>query len=394
MECVEKKAKAKTKPAVGIEVFIFLAIFVGIFLYLGSIMGAVNMLNTMMNTGYQLLIDTVLYILAIAVLAGAISGLFTEFGVVALINKILSPLMKPLYALPGASIIGVLATYLSDNPAILTLAKQTEFRRYFKKYQLPALTNIGTAFGMGLIITTFMIGIKNPSGGTFIVPTLIGNLGAVIGSIVSVRIMLFFTAKTFGKEESCVQTDAEHQMGGNEREIRNGSLGNRVLGAIPDGGKSGVDMGLAIIPGVVVICTLVMMLTNGPSASNVYTGAAYEGVALLPALGDKLRFVLEPLFGFTSSKCVAVPITALGAAGAAIGLVPKMVQDGIAAGNDIAVFTAMCMCWSGYLSTHVAMMDSLKCKELTGKAIFSHTIGGLCAGVSAHWIYQIISTIF
>lgn len=394
MERVAEKTKAKTKPAVGIEVFIFLAIFVGIFLYLGGVMGAVNMLNTMMNTGYQLLIDTVLYILAIAVLAGAISGLFTEFGVVALINKILSPLMKPLYALPGASIIGVLATYLSDNPAILTLAKQTEFKRYFKKYQFPALTNIGTAFGMGLVITTFMIGIKNPAGGTFIIPALIGNLGAVIGSIVSVRIMLFFTAKTFGKEESCVQSDIEHQMGGNEREIRSGSLGNRILGAILDGGKSGVDMGLAIIPGVVVICTLVMMLTNGPSASGEYTGAAYEGIALLPALGDKLRFILEPLFGFTSSKGVAVPITALGAAGAAIGLVPKMVQDGIVVGNDIAVFTAMCMCWSGYLSTHVAMMDSLKCKELTGKAIFSHTIGGLCAGVSAHWIYQIIATIF
>lgn len=394
MERVAEKTKAKTKPAVGIEVFIFLAIFVGIFLYLGKAMGAVNMLNTMMNTGYQLLIDTVLYILAIAVLAGAISGLFTEFGVVALINKILSPLMKPLYALPGASIIGVLATYLSDNPAILTLAKQTEFKRYFKKYQFPALTNIGTAFGMGLVITTFMIGIKNPAGGTFIIPALIGNLGAVIGSIVSVRIMLFFTAKTFGKEESCVQSDIEHQMGGNEREIRSGSLGNRILGAILDGGKSGVDMGLAIIPGVVVICTLVMMLTNGPSASGEYTGAAYEGIALLPALGDKLRFILEPLFGFTSSKGVAVPITALGAAGAAIGLVPKMVQNGIAVGNDIAVFTAMCMCWSGYLSTHVAMMDSLKCKELTGKAIFSHTIGGLCAGVSAHWICQIIATIF
>ena len=312
MKRVAENAKAKTKPAVGIEFFIFLTIFVGIFLYLGKAMGAVNMLNTMMNTGYQLLMDAVLYILAIAVLAGAISGLFTEFGVVELINKILSPLMKPLYALPGASIIGVLATYLSDNPAILTLTKQTEFKRYFKKYQFPAL---------------------------------IGNLGAVIGSIVSVRIMLFFTAKIFGKEESCVQSDIEHQMGGNEREIRSGSLGNRILGAILDGGKSGVDMGRAIIPGVVVICTLVMMLTNGPSASGAYTGAAYEGSALLPALGDKLRFILEPLFGFTSSKGVAVPITALGAAGAAIGLVPKMVQDGIAVGNDIAVFTAMCMCW-------------------------------------------------
>jgi len=49
------------------------------------------------------------------------------------------------------------------------------------------------------------------------------------------------------------------------------------------------------------------------------------------------------------------------------------------------------MCWSGYLSTHVAMMDSLKCPEMTGKAIISHTFGGLVAGVSAHWIYVLLS---
>ena len=85
----------KTKKVVGLEVFVFIAVFVGIFVYLGTGMGAVNMVNTMMNTAYQLLLDTVLYIMAIAVLAGAISGLFTEFGVVALINKLLSPLMGP-----------------------------------------------------------------------------------------------------------------------------------------------------------------------------------------------------------------------------------------------------------------------------------------------------------
>ena len=78
-------------------------------------------------------------------------------------------------------------------------------------------------------------------------------------------------------------------------------------------------------------------------------------------------------------------------AGAAIGLVPQMVQDGLAGGNDIAVFTAMCMCWSGYLSTHVAMMDSLGYSNMTGKAIISHTIGGLVAGVAAHWIYILVS---
>ena len=146
------------------------------------------------------LINTVFYIMAIAVLAGAVSGLLMEFGVVAAINKILSPLMKPLYGLPGASVVGVVTTYLSDNPAILTLAGDDNFKRYFKKYQLPALTNIGTAFGMGMIITTFMIGIKTPSGGSFVTAALIGNLGAIIGSVISARLMLLKTKKLYGTE--------------------------------------------------------------------------------------------------------------------------------------------------------------------------------------------------
>ncbi len=380
------------KKVVGPEVFIFFALFIGFFGWLGSQMGVVNMLNTMMNTAFDLLLNTCFYIMAIAVLAGAIAGLFTEFGVVALMNKLLSPLMKPLYGLPGASVIGVFATYLSDNPAILTLAEDHGFKRYFKKYQLPALCNIGTSFGMGLIVTTFMMGIPSTSGESFVTAALIGNLGAVIGSVVSVRIMLMFTAKHYGTEEFCdIEGNmADAQVMTDYRMIRPGSPAGRFMNAILEGGKTGVDMGMAVVPGVLIICTIVMMLTNGASADGSFTGAAYEGIGFLPMVGEKLNFILSPLFGFTSSKCVAVPVTALGAAGAAIGLIPGMVADGLAAGNDVAVFTAMCMCWSGYLSTHVAMMDSLKCPEMTGKAIISHTFGGLVAGVSAHWIYMLL----
>ena len=44
-----------------------------------------------------------------------------------------------------------------------------------------------------------------------------------------------------------------------------------------------------------------MMLTNGPSVvdgKEVYPGVAYEGVGLLPWIGEKLSFLLVPLFGF------------------------------------------------------------------------------------------------
>ena len=158
------------------------------------------------------------------------------------------------------------------------------------------------------------------------------------------------------------------------------------------GGKNGVEMGMAIIPGVLIICTMVLMLTNGAPEGG-YTGAAYEGLGALTWIGEKLQFLLMPLFGFSSPEAVAVPITALGAAGAAIGIVEKLVAANLSNAHDIAVFTAMCMCWSGYLSTHVAMMDSLNCRYLTGKAILFHTIGGVCAGVAANWLYRLIELI-
>ena len=382
---MEEKNIGRFKKDIGLENFLCIGLFLAFFVSIGSKMGGINMIKTMMNTGFDLLINVCLYLMAIAVLAGAISGLFSEFGVIALVNKLLSKVMHPIYDLPGASSLGMLNCYLSDNPAILTLAHDDNFRRYFKKYQMPALTNLGTAFGMGLITTTTMMGL-NVEGA--VTSALIGNLGAVIGSVVSVRLMMLATKKMYGTTEY-VEVKSSVEIPENSRVVREGSAGSRFIQAILDGGKVGVDMGLSIIPGVVIICTLVIILTNGPGAEGVYTGAANEGVGILPWIGSKLSFILNPLFGFSSPEAIAVPITALGSTGAAIGTVAKMAAVGKVSGNDIAVFTAICMCWSGYISTHIAMMDALGTKEATGKALISHTIGGLVAGAAAHILYML-----
>lgn len=369
------------KKNISKENFIFIIIFFGIFGTIGSIMGPTNMLSTIMNTAYKLLVDTCLYIMAISILTGALSSLFSEFGFIALVDLVLSKLMKPLYKLPGASSLGILNCYLSDNPAILTLANEDNFKKYFKKYQLPALTNLGTSFGMGLIVTTTMMSL--PIDGA-IKASFIGNIGAFIGSIFSVRIMMIFTQRYYGKDE-WVYVKSAGSIPQGSREIRPGSSGSRAISAILEGGKSGIDMGFAIMPGVLTICTLVMVLTD-PMPAGGYTGALGEGVAFLPFLGEKLSFILNPIFGFTNSAAIAVPITALGSAGAAVGMAKDLAVQSMVGPSDIAVFTAMCMCWSGYLSTHIAMMDALNTKEMTGYAIFAHTIGGLVAGLASNLI--------
>ena len=368
-----------------IEAVVFLLVFFGFFGFLGSKMGLPNMMNTIMQTAYSLLLETVFYIMAITVVSGALGNLLVEFGVVRLIEVVLRPLMKPLYNLPGVAALGGVMTFLSDNPAIISLSKDAHFARYFKKYQLISLTNFGTAFGMGLVVIMFMM------GKGYLPAALVGLLGAVIGSIVSTRLMQRFILKS-NPELNVEISDKE----GDEQQISFKSEGSaflRFLNAILDGGKSGVDIGLAIIPGVLIISTVVMMLTFGAPEGG-YQGGAYEGVALLPYLAGKIDFVFKWLFGFESPQLVAFPITALGAVGAALGLIPRFIQEGIINGNAIAVFTAMGMCWSGYLSTHTAMLDSLGFRSLTSKAILAHTVGGLVAGVAAHWLYVLCAMIF
>ena len=382
-----RKDKRIVKKAISLETYVFLGIFFLIFGLMAHKMGTPLMFKTMMATAHDLLLNTVFFIMAMAVIAGAISALLSEFGAIALINKIFAPLMKPLWGMPGASVTGAIATYLSDNPAIIPFAKDKRFVSFFKKYQVPALCNLGTAFGMGLIVTMFMMG----QGAGYIKAAIIGNIGAIIGSIVSVRLMLRQTKKYYGDEanDPVVETTNDDDSPEKVRIIRDGNTFQRVLDTLLEGGKTGVEMGLAIIPGVLIVCTFVMMLTF-KMPTDGYTGAAYEGVGFLPWLGEKLTFILEPLFGFKSAEAIAFPITALGAVGGAISLVPEFLKSGLIGANDIAVFTAMGMCWSGYLSTHIGMMDALGVRKLSSKAIISHTIGGIVAGIVAHYLFLLI----
>jgi len=377
----------RTKKIVSLEGFMTIGFCLLIFLPIGIKMGFGNMLQTLFNNAHSLLLDTCFYLMAVAVVIGAFSAVLTEFGVIALANKALSPLMKPLFGMPGATSMAMFSAFLSDNPAVLTLAEDKRYRMYFKKYQLAGLTNLGTAFGMGLIVI-ITLSTKTVVKGNAILAVIVGLIGAIAGSIVATRLMLLKSKKRFGKD-----LPAEVDVGSGfdiatQRQIREGGAVRRVLDSMLDGGASGVKIGLAIIPGVLIIANLVMLLTNGTPA-NGYTGAAGEGVGIIPKIGDLLRPIMNFLFGFEHSSAISVPLTALGSAGAAIGLV----ADGVYSATELAVFTSMCMFWSGYLSTHVSMMDSMGFREFTTSSILFHTIGGIVAGFVAHWLYALIALI-
>ncbi|NLZ50842.1 MAG: hypothetical protein GX899_03935, partial [Rikenellaceae bacterium] len=221
-------------------------------------MGGKNLVRTIMATAHDLLLNTVFFLMGITVLAGALSRILSEFGVVALLEKLLRPFMKPLYNLPGVAAIGALITFLSDNPAIISLSKDRKFASYFKKYQLVSLTNFGTAFGMGLIVILTMFAYGN------VAATLVGLFGAICGSVISTRLMRRSVLKAYPELDSPAVPDykEEEELEETKEETKKKEgVFMRFLNALLDGGKSGVDLGLQIIPGVLIITTFVLLTT-------------------------------------------------------------------------------------------------------------------------------------
>lgn len=380
------KKRSTTRPTV--EAVVFLTILIGVSWALGSRMGSGNMLKTLMNTAHDLLLNTVFYLMGITVLTGALSKLMAEFGVVNLMERFLRPLMKPLFNLPGVAALGAVMTFLSDNPAIIALSKDRSFASFFKKYQLISLTNFGTAFGMGFVVLITMIGYGNATA------ALIGLAGAFCGSVISTRIMQRSCLRAWPAEmQEPAVAEAPAAVEEDKRdtpETRPGTF-MRLLNAVLDGGRNGVELGLQIIPGVLIITTAVIMITFGTGDAGIYDGSANQGVPILPWLADKVHWIFEWLFGFRSMELIAFPMTALGAVGASLGLLPAFDAAGILDGNAIAVCTAIGMCWSGFLSTHTAMLDSLGYRKAISKALGAHTVAGLCAGVVAHFLFLLVS---
>lgn len=376
---------SKIVKAITGETIVALIVVGGLFVAFAWHMGLAHALKTAMATAHDLILNTVFFLMGVIILAGAFTSVISEFGVVSVANRILSPLMKPLFGLPGAASVGAVATYLSDNPAVMPLSADKAFLKYFRRWQVTTLVNLGTVFGMGLIVTTFMLA-QSSETESLGRAVLLGNIGAILGGIVSVRLMGYFGKRKYGSVEGVVSDEEEGYDLLQYREVRPGNVAQRVLQAMLDGGTHGVKTGFDIMPGVIIITTTVMMLAYGPS-DGVYTGGAYEGIAFFPWIGAKLTFIIEPLFGFSNPEAIAFPVTSLGSVGAAIAMVPQFLESGIIDAKTICVFTAIGICNAGFLSTHVGMMDGIKERDLTSVAIATHFVGGLSAGVTGHGLF-------
>lgn len=388
-------------PTKTLHTILFIILSATFFTYVCMHMGVQNMLNTFMRTAYSLLIDTVFLTMAMTTLAGAFGRLLSEFGLNNILNYIFRYLMAPLYGLPGITFLGAFSSFLSENMAIIAFSRDPEFMRHLKPHHVPLLCNLGTSFGMGLFIVTLMVGLG------FYKEAIIGMAGALVGSVFSVRFMSFlirrkakndFTPDTQKRLDEIIQMAEAAKA--REEEEASPLLGDKVtiketrgfverfLSAIVEGGRYGVDIGLGMIPGVLVICSCLMILLKGEPETG-FSGGAFEGVAAIPHFMENYgRTIFEPLLGMSSPEAFGLTAACLGSAAAAVAQLKTI--GAAMTSHEVSVFAAFGILWSGFLATHVAIMDALGFRRFISAAVWSHAIAGFVAGITANILYQFL----
>ena len=375
---------------------ILLLILTGFFGGVGYQMGLPNMLGTLLSTAHDLLLNTAFFIMSLMIITGALSHLMVEYGIIQVAQRCFSPFMGFFYNLPGKAALAGLMTFFADNPAIINFAGDKSFAKGFSRLQLLSMVNFGTSFGMGFIVIAFMLSISLENSilsmGTAV---CIGMFSAMVGSIISTRLVQWWCRKQLANAEQCntaqipdlkkVELSLDNRQAVQHQPV--GFL--RFTNTMLKGGKEGLQLGLEIIPGILIISTIIFILTMGKPEAG-YNGQAYQGVGILNFLGEHFSQLFYVLFGFKSSELVAYPLTTLGATGAALALVPPFIQQGLVGGNEIAVFTAMSMVWSAFLCTHTSMMEVLDFSKFASKAMLAHAVAGVAAGSIAHYLYLFV----
>ena len=248
-----KTSKSMQRRAL-IEPIILLSVLGAIIGYLSFTMGVTQFFNTVFNTAHQLMLNTVLYLMGITVLAGAIGRLLTEFHVVSALERLLRPLMRPIFNLPGQAAMAAVMTFFSDNPAVIGLAKDRRFKHLFKTTEFISLTNFATAFGLGLIVVTFMATVGDPDNPlVYAQAALIGLIGALVGAVVSTRLMQRLIRKEVqGKSIPSQDNPPLNTVEENPQSLPSPSW-LRFLNALLDGGKYGVETIMTAIPGILIV---------------------------------------------------------------------------------------------------------------------------------------------
>ena len=133
------------------------------------------------DTGGLILNDLILGLFGIFLFAGFLLPFLTDFGLLEFIGSLLTPLMRPVFKLPGRSSIDAIASWVGDGTIGITLTNRQYEQGYYTKKEaaIIATTFSAVSITFSLVIIDY-VGLSHLFGPYYISVVVAGLAAAII----------------------------------------------------------------------------------------------------------------------------------------------------------------------------------------------------------------------
>ena len=217
------------------------------------------------DTGGLILYDLILGLFSIFLFAGFLLPFLTEFGLLEFVGVLLTPVMRPMFGLPGRSSIDCVASWIGDGTIGVSLTNKQYLEGYYtsKEASVIATTFSAVSITFSLVVLK-QVGLVNLFGPYYLTIMIAGVVAAIIVPKLpplSNKKNTYFdgSKKDTGEDVPEGYTNVEWGL---ELAINKADQSFNALDFMKNGAKSVLDLWLGVLPVIMAFGTIALIIAE------------------------------------------------------------------------------------------------------------------------------------
>ncbi len=217
------------------------------------------------DTGGLILYDLILGLFAIFLFAGFLLPFLTDFGLLEYVGALLTPIMRPVFQLPGRSSIDCIASWVGDGTIGVALTNKQYIEGYYtaKESSIIATTFSAVSITFCLVVLN-QVGLVHLFGPYYLTVLLSGVVAAIIMPKIpplSRKPETYYGGVKKDLGESVPEGYTNAQWGAHLA-IQKAQKSGHIKGFVTNGVKTVLDMWLGVLPAIMAFGTIALIIAE------------------------------------------------------------------------------------------------------------------------------------
>ena len=217
------------------------------------------------NTGGLILYDLVLTLFTMFLFAGFLLPFLTDFGLLEFVGALLTPVMRPIFQLPGRSSIDCVASWVGDGTIGVALTNRQYVEGYYTSKEAAIISTTFSAVSITFCLVVLnQVGLVQYFGPYYLTVLVSGLVAAVIMPKLpplSRKSNEYYKGKKTDLGED-IPTGYTKSQWGVHLAVKKAEESGHIVGFLKSGARTVFDMWLGVLPAIMAFGTISLIIAE------------------------------------------------------------------------------------------------------------------------------------